>query len=236
MFLSTSRVYPYTYVGSATLREEATRFAYHDSLPGISRHGVAVDCPLQGARSLYGATKLAAEYVLQEYALNYNVPAIIDRCGVIAGPWQFGKADQGVFSFWLASHFYKRPLRYIGFGGKGKQVRDLLHVDDLVGLLGKQLAALPGFRGDVFNVGGGTAVSLSLCEATEICRAVTGNGVEVTSVLERRPGDLCWYITDNGKTCETFGWQPSKSAREILVDIHEWLRSDNGQVARVLNA
>lgn len=236
LFLSTSRIYPYSYVGSARFREEATRFVYDDCLPGISSEGVAVECPLQGARSLYGATKLAAEYVLQEYALNYHLPALIDRCGVIAGPWQFGKADQGVFSFWVAAHHYARPLRYIGFGGRGKQVRDLLHVDDLVALLCKQLAALSSFRGEVFNAGGGPGISLSLCEATEICREVTGNRVRIDSVLENRPGDLCWFITDNGRTCGTFGWQPVKSPREILADIHDWLRCDGGQVGRILNA
>ena len=66
---------------------------------------------------------------------------MIDRCGVIAGPWQMGKVDQGVFTYWLLSHYFGRELRYIGYGGAGKQVRDLLHVDDLVDLVDEQLAA-----------------------------------------------------------------------------------------------
>ena len=64
---------------------------------------------------------------------------MIDRCGVIAGPWQMGKVDQGVFTYWLLAHRLGRALRYIGYGGEGKQVRDLLHVDDLVDLIDEQL-------------------------------------------------------------------------------------------------
>ena len=64
---------------------------------------------------------------------------MIDRCGVIAGPWQMGKVDQGVFTHWMLAHHFRNPLTYIGFGGEGKQVRDLLHVEDLVDLVERQL-------------------------------------------------------------------------------------------------
>ena len=92
---------------------------------------------LAGARTLYGATKLAAEHLLAEY----DVPWVVNRCGVIAGPWQMGKVDQGVFTYWALAHHFGRDLRYIGYGGTGKQVRDLLHVDDLVELVDRLLAA-----------------------------------------------------------------------------------------------
>ena len=65
---------------------------------------------------------------------------MVDRCGVIAGPWQMGRVDQGVFTFWLLHHHFRRPLSYIGYGGAGHQVRDLLHVDDLIELIDEQLA------------------------------------------------------------------------------------------------
>ena len=111
-----------------------------------------------GARTLYGATKLAAELLIEEYAAAFDLRAAIDRCGVIAGPWQMGKVDQGVFAWWLLSHLFRRPLSYIGYGGTGKQVRDLLHIDDLVDLVDDQLAEPERWSGVTANVGGGRGV------------------------------------------------------------------------------
>ena len=104
---------------------------------------------------------------------------MINRCGVIAGPWQMGKVDQGVFTFWLLHHHFGRPLTYIGYGGTGQQVRDLLHVDDLVELVDEQLADPTRWDGFVGNVGGGREVSLSLLETTALCRELTGNEVPI---------------------------------------------------------
>ena len=142
VFLSTSRVYPVAAQLELHLREEATRFALEASQPfaGASEHGIAEDFPLAGARTLYGATKLAAELLMTEYADAFGIRATIDRCGVIAGPWQMGKVDQGVFTHWLLAHYQRRPLTYIGYGGTGKQVRDVLHVDDVCDLVLEQLA------------------------------------------------------------------------------------------------
>ena len=107
--------------GSA-LREGETRFELEAEQPlaGASEHGIAEDFPLGGARTLYGATKLAAELLVAEYADAFGVRAMIDRCGVIAGPWQMGKVDQGVFTHWLLAHRLGRPLTYIGYGGSGQ--------------------------------------------------------------------------------------------------------------------
>src|SRR3954453_22601480 len=143
VFLSTSRVYPYGALDALEHHETDTRYelAPQDGVPGASERGIAEDFPLEGARTLYGATKLAAELLVTEYAAVAGLPTVINRCGVIAGPWQMGKVDQGVFTFWLLAHQTGRPLKYIGYGGTGKQVRDLLHVDDLVELIERQLSA-----------------------------------------------------------------------------------------------
>ncbi len=103
--------------------------------PARRRQGISEAFPLSGARTIYGATKLAAELLIEEYGAAYGLSAVIDRCGVIAGPWQMGKVDQGVFTYWVLAHHFSRPLSYIGFEGSGKQVRDLLHVDDLLELI-----------------------------------------------------------------------------------------------------
>ena len=228
IFLSTSRIYPYDAINALNFREESTRFQYgdDDDVMGVSAQGVSAEFSLAGYRSLYGAAKLSSEYLLREYCQNFGIPAIINRCGVIAGPWQLGKVDQGVFTHWLASHYFKKTLKYIGFGGKGKQVRDLLHIDDLTSLLQKQIQVIDGYKGDIFNVGGSTISNLSLMEATGICEKITGNSVEIRPVKDDRPADVLWYITDNGETLSEFGWQPQKSAREILQDIYKWLAAN----------
>jgi CDP-paratose 2-epimerase len=226
IFLSTSRVYPHTAINRLKFHETATRFEYADHQAGVSEKGISTSFMLQGCRSLYGSAKLASEYLLQEYSGQYGLPSIINRCGVIAGPWQLGKVDQGVFTYWLYRHYFGQDLRYIGFGGSGKQVRDLLHIDDLVQLLIKQINEVERFRGDVFNAGGGAFSNLSLCETTVLCREITGKKVPVSSVSDNRPADVKWYITDNGNTESVFNWKPVKKPKEILADIHSWLAAN----------
>ena len=173
LFLSTSRIYPIAALNDLPFVETETRFRW-DEAPGIagfSRRGIAEGFTLDGARSFYGTSKLAGEQLIQEYVFSYGMRALIDRCGVIAGPWQMGKVDQGVITLWVARHYFGRPLRYTGFGGQGKQVRDILHVHDLFDLLLLQLEAPERWDGRVYNVGGGNEVSVSLRELTELCVA-----------------------------------------------------------------
>ena len=157
VFLSTSRVYPVEPQVGLKLDESPTRFeiAAEQAVPGVSPTGLSEQFPMHGPRTLYGATKLAAELLIEEYRAGLGVPAVIDRCGVIAGPWQMGKVDQGVFTHWMLAHHFGQPLSYIGFGGAGKQVRDLLHIDDLVDLVECQLLDPEDWDGTTANVGGG---------------------------------------------------------------------------------
>jgi CDP-paratose 2-epimerase len=235
LFLSTSRVYPYDALNRQDYREDATRFVPVQNSPGFGPDGVGIDFPLAGARSLYGATKLASEIMLQEYSHQYGLPAVINRCGVVAGPWQLGKQDQGVFTYWLVSHLLKRPLSYIGFGGKGKQVRDLLHIDDLVELILLQASQIVNFRGEIFPVGGSTFSNLSLLEATDLCQRLTGNRIPISAQPENRPADVIWFVTDNRPTTERFGWRPMRTVDTILCDIHGWLASQP-EMFSVLNS
>ena len=96
---------------------------------------------MSGARSLYGYTKYAAELLIEEYRASFSLRTVVNRCGVVAGPWQFGKVDQGVAALWMLAHYFGRSLAYIGYGGLGKQVRDFLHVDDLCDLVIEQISA-----------------------------------------------------------------------------------------------
>ncbi|MCX5699918.1 MAG: NAD-dependent epimerase/dehydratase family protein [Candidatus Omnitrophica bacterium] len=225
IFLSTSRVYPYQAINKIKRIEADTRFKWLPAgrIFGWSQAGINEDFTIGGPKTLYGATKLSSELLLEEYVANYGIKGVINRCGVIAGPWQFGKVDQGVFTYWMLAHYFKRPLKYIGFGGKGKQVRDLLHVDDLFKLIDLEVSQLSKVNGRIYNVGGGRQVSLSLSEATKLCQQITGNKIKIGSDLNTRPGDISIYLSDNRKVAEELGWRPQKTVKAILSDIYSWI-------------
>lgn len=236
LFLSTSRVYPIEPLNALAWQEQQTRFEWtvDNTVPGFSIAGVAEQFPLEGARSLYGATKLASELLIQEYAYSRGLPALINRCGILTGPWQMGKVDQGVVTLWVARHLFGRGLRYTGFGGQGKQVRDMLHVDDLFALLVKQLANTSRWRGQVYNVGGGAEVSASLFELTEVCQQVLERKVSIDSYSETSPVDLRIYQTDNNKVTRDFAWQPQRSVADIVSDIGHWVRTHEDQLRPII--
>lgn len=232
LFLSTSRVYSIEPLRGVCLTEQPTRFelAPTQRCPGVGPAGIAEAFPVHLPRSFYGASKLAAEYVLQEYVHAYGLKCVINRCGVIAGPGQFGKVDQGVFTLWVAHHYFGLPLRYTGFGGTGKQVRDLLDPEDLFVLVNRQLARVEHWNGEVYNVGGGADGSVSLHEFTDLCRAATGRSVPVGEVPETTAVDVPVYVSDCAKVRATFGWQPRIAPGEIATRIAEWLRHNEAAV------
>ena len=236
VFLSTSRVYPVAALNAVAYEDGETRFelAAQQPIPGVSQSGISESFPLEGARTLYGATKLSAELLITEYASAFQLRAVIDRCGVIAGPWQMGKVDQGVFTYWLLNHHLGRELTYIGYGGGGKQVRDLLHVDDLVRLIDEQLSEPDNWAGVTANVGGGADCSLSLLETTALCRELTGNEVPVGPGEEARPGDVPIYISDCARLFGLTDWRPEHRPREILTDIYEWIADNERAVVGAL--
>ncbi len=236
IFLSTSRVYPMKTLNQLNFVEDATRFslAPEQTVAGVSENGISEDFPLAGPRSLYGATKLASELILEEYREAYGLRGLVNRCGVIAGPRQMGKVDQGVVALWAARHVYGGSLSYIGYGGAGKQVRDLLHIDDLLDLILYQMDRLEELDGETFNVGGGADISASLCELTDICREISGNTIEIGSEKEDRPGDIRLYITDNARVTGRTGWRPKKDLRTIVQDTVSWLESNEAQLKPIL--
>jgi CDP-paratose 2-epimerase len=236
VFLSTSRVYPYGALGGVAVREAETRLeiAPAQELPGISPAGVSEDFPLAGPRTLYGATKLAAELLIAEYGARFGFPTVVDRCGVIAGPWQMGRVDQGVFALWALHHHYGIPLSYIGYGGTGKQVRDLIHVEDLCELIELQLADPGAWDGATLNVGGGAECSLSLLETTALCRELSGNEVPIGAQPDTRYGDVPVYISDCGRLHARTDWRPRRDARTVMADIFAWIEGNAETVGPAL--
>ncbi len=236
VFLSTSRVYPIEYINRLDFTEEKTRFTItnNQKMVGASTNGIAENFPLDKPRSLYGVTKLASELVIQEYADTYDLQAIIDRCGVITGPWQMGKVDQGVFVLWVAKHYFKKQLSYIGYGGKGKQVRDFIHIDDLFAAIDKQLNRFSDYTDGVYNIGGGLENSISLQELTTLCEEITGNKIPIESVLENRPADLRFFITDSTKFLDKSGLAWQKDAHITVQEIYDWIKANESQLEPIL--
>ena len=236
IFLSTSRIYPIKALEKLNFIESETRFALADEQPvrGVSSKGIAEDFPLDGARSLYGTTKLASELIIQEYNEFYGLKSVINRCGVITGPWQMGKIDQGVMVLWVAKHFYEQSLAYIGYGGTGKQTRDMLHVHDLCRLVDYQIHNIDVVNGEILNAGGGVEVSASLQELTQLCQEITGKTIPIKQVAENRAADIRLYITDNTKITQLTGWKPEIGMRQIVQEITDWITENADDLAYVL--
>ncbi|VVB95776.1 GDP-L-fucose synthase [uncultured archaeon] len=236
IFLSTSRVYPVKTINNLTFIEKSTRFELSDNqdVPGVSSKGLTEDFPLKSPRTLYGATKLASELLLQEYTEMYGIRGVINRCGLLTGTWQMGKVDQGVIVLWIAKHHYKGSLSYIGYGGKGKQVRDILHVKDLYRLLEIEINDMDSHNGEIYNVGGGLERTVSLAELTALCQKYTGNKIQIQSVNEDRPGDIRIYITDNSRITEKTGWKPRISVDEIIREISIWIKENSELLKPIL--
>lgn len=236
IFLSTSRVYPVSELNAIKVIESDTRFTIDpaQTMPGITERGVGESFPMGTARTLYGATKLASEMLIAEYALLYGTRAIINRCGVIAGPWQFGKVDQGIAVLWMARHvFANQKLSYIGWGGKGKQVRDFLHPDDLFDALSYELEHFDALAGKTFNLGGGVAHSASLQELTRLCQKISGQHIAIDEVPETRWGDVQLYISDNARFEAISGWKPKRSVEDTMNEIHAWIIANKDALAPI---
>ena len=175
------------------------------------------------ASSLYGFTKLSSEKLIQEIFYKSNLKYIINRFGVIAGPWQFWKQDQGFVPLWVAKHLFKKKLSYIGFGGKGHQVRDVIHIDDVCNIILLQIKKLKSINNNIFNIGGGAKNSISLLGLTNKCKKLTKNNINIKKVLRTSIFDIPYFVTDNSKILKTYKWRPKKNIDQILKDIFIWL-------------
>lgn len=234
LLLSSSRVYPVKRLNGIPWAEEPDRFRWcaDDSCPGISERGISEAFPLEGFRSFYGTSKLAAELVVQEYVNGSGLKAIINRCGVLAGPWQMGKVDQGFMALWVARHHFGGSLSYLGYGGTGKQVRDVLHVRDLFRLIECQIDA-DCWDGRCYNVGGGIQTSISLLELTRLCQDVTGRRIPIRPVEDSHPFDLRIFVTDSRKAQVDFGWQPKRGMVDIVRDVHAWIVDNESELRHI---
>ena len=237
IFLSTSRVYPIAALRDLPLQTQQTdRF----DLPkmqqgqGYSEHGINEHFTLHGSRSLYGTTKLCAEHYIAEYGAMYGIETVINRCGILSGPWQMGKVDQGVITLWMARHLFGGSLQYTGFGGTGQQVRDALHVQDLCELVHTQMESIAEHAGATYNVGGGLANSVSLRQLTDFCQEISSRKLEIGSESSTHPADIPYYVSDASRVMAKVKWEPRATIETLLHDIHHWLVANRNMLEPLL--
>ncbi|MCC9601240.1 NAD-dependent epimerase/dehydratase family protein [Stieleria sp. JC731] len=226
--LSTSRVYSIPALADLSVEVESDAFRpTNDSCPaGVTENGISEQYSTAAPISLYGATKLASEQLALEYGYAFGFPVWINRCGVMAGAGQFGKADQGIFAFWLHSWKENQPLRYIGFDGRGHQVRDCLHPRDLSRLLFKQIKTLPNKQPRIINVSGGVQSARSLRQLSHWCEDRWGVHLVAVDPVPRQ-FDLPWMVLDHSLASTTWDWQPEITADQILDEIGDFAETQS---------
>ena len=221
ILISSSRVYSVGELATLPLVAAGNAFRLDDSRPlpgGVSVRGIDVDFSTEAPVSLYGSMKLAAETVALEYGAAFGFPVWIDRCGVLAGAGQFGGPEQGIFSYWINAHLRRRPMRYIGFDGTGKQVRDAFHPRDLAALFDTQMAEERSGGRRVYNAGGGIRNAMSLAQLTAWCDSRFGQHVPEAD-LRARPYDVPWVAMDSRRAENDFGWTVETPLEDLLEEI-----------------
>ena len=221
ILLSTSRVYSIAPLANlpVTIENEAYRPRLDSNrLVGLSSEGIAENFPTAPPISVYGATKLASELIALEYGEAFDLPIWINRCGVLAGAGQFGRADQGIFAFWINSYLRRRLFRYIGFDRQGHQVRDCLHPRDVAAVVWKQMQSPDRQVERVQNVSGGVASAMSLAQLSSWCTARFGKHT-IGSDSASRPYDVPWMVLDSTRAKRQWDWQPTVRVEQILEEI-----------------
>tara|TARA_B110000459_G_scaffold27314_1_gene26907 strand:- start:1257 stop:2297 length:1041 start_codon:yes stop_codon:yes gene_type:complete len=213
IFLSTSRVYSIKKLLSKAkdINKKKYNFKINENFSKKS--------PI----SLYGFTKLSSEKLIEEYSFSDNIKYIINRFGVVSGPWQFGKQDQGFISLWLWRFINKKKLNYIGFGGLGNQVRDIIHVEDVCELILEQINKINKINNKIFNVGGGLNNSISLKELTIKSRKITKNDIYIGKITKTSNYDIPYYVTNNRKIYSFYKWRVKRDLETIINDTFEIL-------------
>lgn len=216
IFLSTSRVYSINEIKKkvGNINSKFKKFSITENF--------STDSPI----SLYGFTKLSSEILIKEYAYIKEIKYIINRFGVISGPWQFGKQDQGFISLWLWKYLKKQKLKYIGFEGKGNQIRDVLHIDDVCELIYEQIKKFNKVNNITFNIGGGLKNTISLKTLSKKCEIITGNKISLFQIKKTSIYDIPYYASNNAKIYKYYSWRVKKNIKQILIDCFNILKKN----------
>ena len=225
IFLSSSRVYPINSLKDLVDKKKLKKSLKINKMFNENSN-------INGPKTIYGVTKLASEMFIEEFSYAFKMKYIINRCGVISGPLQFGKQDQGFISLWIWRHLIKKKLSYIGYEGLGNQVRDVLHIDDLSELINIQIKNLNKINNTLFTVGGSKKSYTSLKKLTEICQKITGNKLSMSKIKKTSIYDIPYFITDNSKVTRTYGWKPKKNITNIIKDTYKWLKINKSNLIK----
>ena len=225
IFLSSSRVYPINSLKDLVDKKKLKKSLKINKMFNENSN-------INGPKTIYGVTKLASEMFIEEFSYAFKMKYIINRCGVISGPLQFGKQDQGFISLWIWRHLIKKKLSYIGYEGLGNQVRDVLHVDDLSELINIQIKNLNKINNTLFTVGGSKKSYTSLKKLTEICQKITGNKLSISKIKKTSIYDIPYFITDNSKVTRAYGWKPKKNISNIIKDTYKWLKINKSNLIK----
>ena len=218
IFMSTSRVYSINKIYELFKNQKNFNKKIVIRKKYLINESFSTDSP----NSFYGLSKKCSEQLILEYNRLYNTHYIINRFGVVAGPWQFGKVEQGFLSLWIWKHLVQKKLSYVGYGGNGFQVRDILHVDDLCEIIVKQLQNFNSINNKTFNVGGGINNAINLNEVTKIAENLTGNKIKIGKKNKTNLSDIPFFISNNKSITKHYKWKPKKNLIEISQDIYNW--------------
>ena len=235
IFLSSSRIYPFDILNASKYNIIDKCFSPKINILGLNKNkGINENFQTTGLKTFYGYTKFSSEELIKEYCHAYNISYVINRCGVVAGPWQWGKVDQGFIAYWVIAYMFKKKLKYIGYGGKGYQVRDILNVQDLCKLMELQTTNFNKFNNETFNIGGGMFSKISLFKLTEICKDIFNTSIEPSISKEKRSGDIPYYISDYSKIRKISGWQPEIHIEKTIEDIYLWAKNNKSKLFKLI--
>ncbi len=179
---------------------------------------------VENSKSIYGFTKLSSELLIKEYSYLHNIKYIINRVALVSGPWQFGKEEQGFVSLWVWRHLNRLKLSYIGFGGTGRQVRDVLHIQDLCELILLQIQKIKKINNKLMNVGGGKKNSLNLLQLTKLSQHMTKNKIKIYSVKKTSPYDVPYFVSNLSYVMKLYKWKPKRDLKKVVADLYFWMK------------
>ena len=225
IFISSSRIYPIKEMNKVVKVKNITSKINSKKMFNETDE-------IRGPKTIYGLTKLASEMLVEEFSYAFGLKYLINRCGVISGPLQFGKQDQGFVSLWIWKHLNNQKLKYIGYGGHGNQVRDVLHISDLCELIFLQIKNFKKINNKLFLVGGSTKSFTSLIKLTKICQSITGNNIKIDKVKKTSIYDIPYFIGDNKLVTKTYKWKPKRDILRIVNDTFLWLKKDKIKIKK----
>jgi CDP-paratose 2-epimerase len=214
LYTSTNKVYGG--LENLAVKEEERRYAFVDQPQGVD------EFQLLDFHSPYGCSKGTADQYVRDYARLYDMKTVVFRQSCIYGPHQMGIEDQGWVAWFLIAALLGKPVTIYG---NGKQVRDLLYVDDLVSCYEAAIDKIDVCAGRIYNLGGGASNTLSLLEFFNILKKEFGTDVPL-SYAKTRPGDQPIFISDNGKALRELGWKPTTEVHAGLRQLHDWLKAN----------